>query len=193
MKQIKLPPENIVTYMVYGKDNRMLTEKMQTALNGQLNAELYSSYLYLSMSAYLKSLNLNGFANWMRIQAQEELVHVMKFYDYINERDGRVSLTAVAAPPNEWDSAAAAFAHVYEHEQKVTRLINQLVNLAISEKDHASNNFLQWFISEQVEEEASVNAVVQKLKLMGDAPGGLFIIDQELAARVFTPPPATGE
>ncbi len=171
----------------------MLNEKMQAALNGQLNAELYSSYLYLSMSAYFQSMSLDGFANWMRIQAQEELVHTMKFYDYIGERDAKVTLTAVEGPPTEWDSPAAAFAHVYKHEQKVTSLINQLVNLAIEEKDHACNNFLQWFVSEQVEEESSANNVVQKLKLMGDAPGGLFIIDQELATRIFTPPPTTGK
>ncbi len=168
----------------------MLSKQMQAALNGQLNAEIYSSYLYLSMSAYFKSLNLAGFANWMRVQTQEELVHVMKFYDYINERGGRVMLTSVEGPPTEWDSPAAAFEHACQHEQKVSGLINELVNLAIQEADHATNNFLQWFVCEQVEEEASVNEVVQKLKIMGDAPGGLFMIDSELATRVFVQPAA---
>jgi ferritin len=167
----------------------MIKGKMESALNKQLNAEFYSSYLYLSMSAYFESINIKGFANWMRIQTQEELVHAMKFYDYINERGGRVTLTAVEAPPIEWDSPLAAFEHVYKHEQKVTGLINELVNLSISEKDHASNNFLQWFVAEQVEEESSADAIVQKLKLIGEEHGGLFMLDQELGQRIFTPPP----
>lgn len=162
---------------------------MESALNKQLNAEFYSSYLYLSMSAYFESINIKGFANWMRIQTQEELVHAMKFYDYINESGGRVTLTAVEAPPTEWDSPLAAFEHVYKHEQKVTDLINELVNLSISEKDHASNNFLQWFVAEQVEEESSADAIVQKLKLVSDERGRLFMLDQELGQRIFTPPP----
>ena len=171
----------------------MLSYKVQEELNKQLNAELYSSYLYLSMSAYFQSLNLSGFANWMRVQAQEELVHAIKFYDFVNERDGRVTLKPVDGPPSEWASPLAAFEHVYEHEQKVTGLINDLVNLAISERDHATNNFLQWFVSEQVEEEASANDVVQRLKLLGDDKSGLFMLDRELAQRVFTmPPPGTG-
>jgi ferritin len=169
----------------------MLSEKVQDQLNKQLNAELYSSYLYLSMSAYFQSLNLSGFANWMRVQAQEELMHAMKFYDFINEREGRVTLQAVEVPPSEWASPLAVFEHVYEHEQKVTGLINDLVNLAIGERDHATNNFLQWFVSEQVEEEASANEVVQRLKLLGDDKSGLFMLDRELAQRVFTAPTTT--
>jgi ferritin len=171
----------------------MLNEKVQEELNKQLNAELYSSYLYLSMSAYFQSLNLSGFANWMRVQAQEELMHAVKFYDFINERDGRVTLKPVDGPPSEWVSPLTAFEHVYEHEQKVTGLINDLVNLAIGERDHATNIFLQWFVSEQVEEEASANDVVQRLKLLGDDKSGLFMLDRELAQRVFTPPAATTE
>lgn len=168
----------------------MISEKMQEALNGQTNAELYSAYLYLSMAAYFQSINLPGFENWMRVQAQEELVHAMKFFNHVNERDGRVVLRSIEAPPTEWDSPLAAFEDAYQHEQKVTRLINDLVDLAVKEKDHATNNFLQWFVSEQVEEEASANGVVQKLELMRDAPGALFMIDRELAQRVFTMPPA---
>ena len=171
----------------------MLGEKLQDAINDQMNAELYSSYLYLSMSAYFQSVNLAGFAIWMRIQAQEELVHVMKFYDYVNERGGRVTLKAVDAPPTEWKSPLAAFEHAYEHEQMVTGRINDLVNLAIDERDHATNGFLQWFVTEQVEEEASADGVVQKLKLVGADGGGMFMVDRELGQRVFTPPADSGE
>jgi len=171
----------------------MVDEKMQEALNKQLNAELYSSYLYLSMSAYFQSVNLGGFANWMRVQAQEELMHAMKFYDYVNERGGRVTLHAVEAPPFEWGSPLAAFEDVYRHEQRVTGMINKLVDLAVEARDHATNNFLQWFVSEQVEEEASADEVVQKLKLVGDDASGLFMIDRELAQRVFVAPAKTKE
>jgi ferritin len=156
---------------------------MQEALNKHANAEFYSSYLYLSMSAYLQSLNLAGFAHWMRVQAQEELAHAMKFYDHVIERGGRVTLQAVEAPQHQWDSPLAAFEDAYRHEQKVTSLINQLVDEAVQTKDHATNGFLQWFVSEQVEEEASVDAIVQKLKLVGDSPGGLFMIDHRLGER----------
>jgi len=166
----------------------MLSEKMQEVLNGQLNAELYSAYLYLSMSAYFQSLDLAGFANWMRVQTQEELVHAMKFHDYINERGGRVLLRSIESPPTEWMSPLAVFEYAYQHEQKVTGLINNLVDLSMEVKDHATHNFLQWFVSEQVEEEASANDVVRKLKLMGKAAGGMFMIDRELAQRVFTAP-----
>lgn len=168
----------------------MLKEKIQEALNKQLNAELFSSYLYLSMSAYFESINLKGFAHWMRIQTQEELVHVMKYFDFLIERGGKAILSSIESPPTEWASPLAVFEHAYQHEQKVTGLINDLVNLAISEKDHATNNFLQWFISEQIEEEASADEVVQKIKLMGVASGGLFMLDRELAQRIFTPPTA---
>ena len=163
----------------------MIKEKVQDALNEQLNAELYSAYLYMSMSAYFQSINLNGFANWMSVQTQEELTHAMKFYDFINDRNERVILKSIEAPPTEWDSPLAAFEAAYEHEQKVTGVINELVNLAVAENDHATNIFLQWFVTEQVEEESSVDEVVQKLKLAGDAPGALFLIDQELGQRTF--------
>jgi ferritin len=161
----------------------MLSDKMQDALNGQLNAELYSSYLYLSMNAYFKSINLDGFANWMYYQAQEELTHSMKFYDFIIQRGGKVKLQQVDAPPTDWDSPLAVFEATLAHEQKVTGLINELVELALAEHDHATNIFLQWFVSEQVEEEESVGGVLEQLKLMGEAKGGLFMIDRELAKR----------
>ncbi len=171
----------------------MVNKKIEGALNQQLNAELYSSYLYLSMSAYFQSINLPGFANWMRVQAQEELVHAMKFYDFINERGGRVMLQEVKAPPTEWSSPHDVFENAYKHEQKVTGLINDLVNLAVGERDHATNIFLQWFVTEQVEEEASADEVVQKLKLVGDDNAGLFMLDGEMGQRVFTPPAASAE
>jgi len=171
----------------------MLNNDMEKALNAQVNAEMYSAYLYLSMSAYFQSKSLGGFASWMRVQAQEEMVHAMKIYDFINERGGRVILAPIEAPPTEWNSPLATFEAVYEHEQKVTGLINELVELALEKHDHATNIFLQWFVSEQVEEEDSANDVVEKIKLMGDARGGLFMLDRELGQRVFTPPAATSE
>jgi len=171
----------------------MINKKTEEALNAQVNAELYSAYLYLSMESYFKSLNLNGFANWMRVQTQEEIVHATKIYDFINARTGRVLLKAIEGPPTIWDSPRAVFEAAYKHEQKVTGLINDLVNLAIKEKDHATNTFLQWFVNEQVEEESSADQIVQQLKMMENAPGGLFMLDRELAQRVFTPPPAEGQ
>ena len=170
----------------------MISKKMVKALNEQVNAEFFSAYLYLSMVSYFKSLNLNGFANWMKVQTQEEVSHAMKIYEFINERGGRITLKAIDGPQTEWDSPLEVFKAVYEHEQKVTSLINDLVNLAIEEKDHATNTFLQWFVNEQVEEEASADQVVQQLKMMEKAPGGLFLLDRELAQRVFTPPAAEG-
>ena len=161
----------------------MLSEKIETALNGQLNAELYSSYLYMSMHAYFKSVNLEGFANWMYYQAQEELTHSLKFYDFIISRGARVALAQVEAPPSGWTSPLAVFEATLEHEQKVTGLINELVELALQEHDHATNIFLQWFVTEQVEEEENVSGVLEQLKLMGEAQGGLFMIDRELAKR----------
>jgi len=170
----------------------MISKKMEEALNEQVNAELYSAYLYLSMESYFKAQNLNGFANWMRVQTQEEVMHATKIYDFINERGGRVLLKAIEGPQTEWDSALAVFKAAYEHEQKVTGLINNLVDLAIKEKDHATNSFLQWFVNEQVEEEASADAIVQQLKMMENAPGGMFMLDRELGQRVFTPPATEG-
>ena len=171
----------------------MLNKKMLAALNRQINAEIYSSYLYLSMAAYAKSLGLGGFENWFRVQAQEELVHAMKFFDYVNERAGRVTLTAIDAPPATWKSPLSAFEATLKHEQHVSDLINKLVDLALAESDHATANMLQWFVAEQVEEEASADAIRQKLALVGARGDALFIMDKELATRVFTPPVATGE
>jgi len=166
----------------------MLNKKIEDALNAQINAELYSAYLYMSMGAYLDSMNLAGFSNWMSIQIQEELAHVQKFYHYINDRGGRVILEAIDKPKTEWDSVLDVFEATYRHEQKVTSLINGLVKVAREENDNATYNFLQWFVSEQVEEEASADGMVQKLKLVGDSGPGIFMIDQEATQRVFTPP-----
>lgn len=166
----------------------MISKKMEKALNEQVNAEMYSAYLYLSMESFFQSLNLKGFANWMRVQTQEEMMHAMKIYDFVIERGGRMILKAIDGPPTKWESPLSIFKAVLEHEKKVTGLINDLVNLAIEEKDHASNGFLQWFVTEQVEEESSAEDLVQQLQMMENVPGGLFILDRELVQRVFTPP-----
>ena len=170
----------------------MISKKMQDALNDQVNAELYSAYLYLAMVAYFESVNLPGFAAWMRAQTQEEVMHAMKIYDFVNERGGRVTLKAIDQPPAQWKSALDAFGAAYKHEQLVTGRINDLVNLAAEEKDHATNSFLQWFVNEQVEEEMSVDNVVKQLKMAENAPGTMFMIDRELGQRVFTPPATQG-
>ncbi|MBT7788979.1 MAG: ferritin [Calditrichaeota bacterium] len=169
----------------------MLNKKVEEAINAQINAELFSAYLYMSMGAYLDSMNLTGFSNWMSIQVQEELSHVQKFYHYVNERGGRVVLDTIEKPEFEWDSVLDVFEATYEHEQKVTSLINGLVEVARIENDNATYNFLQWFVSEQVEEEASADAMVQKMKLIGDFGPGIFMLDQEAMQRVFVPPAAS--
>ena len=161
----------------------MLSGKVQNALNHQLNAELYSSYLYLSMSAYFTHTDLEGFAHWMYVQAQEEALHAKKFYDFINQRGGRVNLTQIDAPPTDWESPVAVFENTLDHERKVTTLINELVDTAMEERDHATSIFLQWFVTEQVEEEENVGSVLQKLKLLKDSKNGLFMIDCELLQR----------
>ena len=166
----------------------MLNKKVEDAFNVQMNWELYSAYLYLSMAAYFDSTNLTGFANWMRIQVQEELAHAMKFYTYINDRGGRVKLQTIQAPETDWESPLAAFEDTLKHEQEVSRKINKLVKLARDELDTAGEIFLQWFVTEQVEEESSASKAIEDLKLASDAPGALVMLDREMAQRVFTPP-----
>lgn len=166
----------------------MLTPKMEQALNDQIKWELYSAYLYLSMSAYFADKGLPGFAHWMRMQAQEEHFHAMKFYDYVLERGGRVELQAIDAPPSGWSSSMEVMEETLKHEQHVTSLINDLVDVAISERDHASNIFLQWFVTEQVEEEDSVSEALAKLRLVGSEGNGIFMLDKEMGTRVFNPP-----
>ncbi|HKJ66181.1 MAG TPA: ferritin [Desulfopila sp.] len=162
----------------------MLSEKMNDELNKQINAEMFSSYLYLSMSGWFESKGLSGFAAWMRVQAKEETFHAEKIYDYVYERGGKVKLGAIEQPDSEWSSALEIFEGALKHEEMVSGMINDLVNISLEEKDHATNNFLQWFISEQVEEEASAQSVVDKLNLIGDG-SGMFVLDQEMGNRTF--------
>ena len=171
----------------------MLSEKMGDALNKQINNEIYSAYLYLSMSAYSTSIGLKGFANWFMVQYQEEMTHAMKIYDYVNGQGGQVKLMAIAQPPTEFGSPLEMFEKTLKHEKFVTKCINDLADLAIEEKDHATNIFLQWFVTEQIEEEANDNEIISKLKLVGKEGNRLFMIDKELAARVFTPPAMSNE
>ena len=171
----------------------MLKPTIQDAINRQINAELFSSYLYLSMAAYFESENLKGMAQWMRFQAQEELGHAMKFLDYVNERGGRVLLAAIDVPKTDWEGPADVFHDVYQHECHVTSLINELADLALKESDHATGTFLQWFITEQVEEESNAQDILGKMKLVGDNGVAIFMLDAELGQR--TPPvigPADG-
>ncbi len=161
----------------------MLSEKMQAALNKQINAELYSAYMYLAMSAYFESEDLPGMAQWMRLQYEEEVTHGLKFFDYIHERRGRVLLEPIEGVPTEWESPLAVFEAALAHEQHVTALINGLVKLAREENDYATESFLQWFVDEQVEEEASADAVVQQLRRVGDSASLLFLLDRELGQR----------
>ena len=171
----------------------MLTDKMKEALNKQINGEIYSAYLYLSMSAYSEYIGLKGVANWFMVQYKEEMEHAMKIYSYINSQGGQVKLMAVDQPPTEFESPLDMFEKTLKHEKSVTKRINDLVNLAIEEKDHATQIFLQWFVTEQVEEEANDSDIISKLKLAGTEGNALLMIDKELATRVFMPPAATKE
>jgi len=171
----------------------MLSEKMNAALNEQINKELFSEYLYQSMAAWFESEGLPGFANWMAIQALEEHSHAMKFVNYMYETGGRVILDAIEKPESEFGSPMGAFEATLKHEQFITASINGLVDLAIVLKDHATNNFLQWYVSEQVEEEANDQSIIDKLKWIGDNGNAILMLDRELGARVFTPPAAEGE
>ena len=170
-----------------------MNKKMGDALNNQINAETFSSYLYLAMAAYFDNMDLPGFAKWMKAQVQEELFHVIKFYDYIYERGGTVTLTALDAPRTDWDSPINAFNTVLDHEKKVTGLINNLISIAREEKDYATENFLQWYVAEQVEEEATVSGIIKKLRYVGDNGMGLLMMDKELGQRIFTMPSTAGD
>ena len=171
----------------------MLTKKMEDALNEQVKNELYSSYLYLAMSAYFSDINLNGFANWMRQQAKEEDMHAMKMYDYILEHGNRVELRALDKPDADYNSPMHVFEKTLEHERKVTKMIHNLVKLAREEDDPATEIFLQWFVTEQVEEESAADDILQQLKLVEGRGSGLMMLDRQMAARVFAPPAAEGE
>lgn len=168
----------------------MINQRLEKAINEQINEELYSAYLYLSMGAYFEDQGLGGFANWMRVQFEEEQFHGLKFFDYLAERGGRVLLGAIEKPETEWASPVAVFEEVLKHERHVTSLINNLIDIAIEERDHAGKSFLNWFIDEQVEEEATVENILHQLKLVEGDGRGLLMLDKELAGRVFTPPTA---
>ncbi|MCX7875329.1 MAG: ferritin [Melioribacteraceae bacterium] len=161
----------------------MISDKMLKMLNDQINAELFSSYLYLSMAAYFESENWNGMAKWMKEQSSEEYEHAMKFYHYINEVEGRVELEAIEKPKFGWNSPLEAFEEAHKHELYITDRINKLVALAIQENDYATNLFLNWFVNEQVEEVATVSQIVHKFKLIGDNKTSLYLLDRELGMR----------
>ena len=160
-----------------------LSEKMEKALNEQINREFYSAYLYLSMATYCRKENFDGFAHWLEKQAEEELGHAMKLYKYVFERRGEVRLEAIEKPPSEWKSLLEVFEHVLEHEENVTKSIYELVKLAKEEGDFATESMLKWFIDEQVEEEASAEEILQKLRMIGDNKAALFNLDRFLAQR----------
>lgn len=161
----------------------MLTDRMQEALNGQLNAEMYSAYLYLSMAAHFEAIGLPGFASWMRVQRLEELVHAMKFFDYITEAGARVLLRPIEGPPTEWEGPLEPFEAAFAHEKKVTGLIDALVDLARQEEDEATFGFLQWYVKEQEEEEESASSVVDMIKAAVGSEAELEKLDGELAMR----------
>lgn len=161
----------------------MIKEKVENAINDQINAELYSAYLYLSIEAYFSDCDLDGFASWMHAQAQEEVEHAMRFFDYLNERGGRVELGNVEKPKKEWNSALDAFEDAYEHEQYISKRIDELCELAEGVNDRPTINMLQWFVEEQVEEEDSVGGIVEKLRMVDGKSTGLLMLDSKLGER----------
>ncbi len=163
----------------------MIQQKMIDALNRQINEEMFSAYLYLAMSNWFEAQGLKGFANWMMVQYQEEMTHALKIYKYLHDQGADVKFMEIKEPPQKWDSPLHAFEETLKHEQHITQCINDLVDLAEELKDRATYNFLQWFIDEQVEEEANDREIIDKLKLIGDSTNGLFMLDRELAQRQF--------
>jgi ferritin len=161
----------------------MLSKSILKALNEQINHELYSSYLYLSMSAHFQEANLPGFAHWMALQSKEEYEHAMKIFHYITERNGRVVLDVIDKPPTEFKKPLEVMKRVLEHEKKVSGLINRLYEMAVKEKDYPTQVMLQWFITEQVEEEKTAGGIVEQLKMVGDMPAGLIMLDRQLGSR----------
>lgn len=166
----------------------MLKKSVEIAINQQINAEFHSAYLYLSMSSYCQSIGMAGCANWLKVQYQEELAHATHFFDYVLERGGRVTLAPIAAVETEFKSVMHVFEETLNHELKVTGLINNLMDTAIRESDHATKSFLQWFVDEQVEEEANVEQILNNLKLINGEGQGLLMMDREMQARVFVNP-----
>ena len=165
----------------------MISKKMEAALNNQVNKEIFSSYLYLSMSAYFDSKNFAGMSGWMKMQSQEEYDHAMRFYDFILRVGGEVKLAAIDAPQTDWESPLAIFEDSLDHERYISKSIHELMDLAVEEKDHPTKSFLQWFVDEQVEEEDTVQQIVENFKMIGDSKGGLFMFDRELGARSAAP------
>jgi ferritin len=161
----------------------VISKKIEKAFNDQINEELYSAYLYLAMSAHFADANLGGMSTWMRVQAQEEVGHAMKFFDHVIERDGSVQLKPIKGPEKTWKSPLDVFEAAYKHEQHITGRINKLATMALEDGDHASNNFLQWFVAEQVEEEATALGIDDQLKLIGKDSSSLFLLDRELGGR----------
>jgi len=166
----------------------MLGEKMEKALNGQINKEIYSAYLYMAMSAASDGKGLKGFANWFMVQYHEEMLHAMKIFEYVQRQGGKVRLAAVQEPPADFGGPLDMFVKTLEHEKFITSSINSLVDLAIAEKDHATQIFLQWYVTEQIEEEENDNDIIAKLNMVGESKDGIFMIDRELAARMTTVP-----
>lgn len=171
-------------------DDKMLSDNLLSALNDQLNYEYYSEYIYLAMAAYCESEDLTGFANFFKVQAQEEHLHATKFFDYINQKGGRVIIKGFSEPENEFSDILDTFLKAYGHEQEVTRRIYELSDIASEEREHATISFLKWFIDEQVEEEDNFSTLINRLKRIGDNSAALYMLDVELAARVFAPPAA---
>ena len=168
--------------------HKMINEKLEKAFNNQINKELYSEYLYLSMQAYFERLNLKGFVNWMSVQVQEEHAHALGMFDYLNQRGGNVQLEAIDKPETDWESPLAVFEQVLEHEEYVTSRINALMDVAEETKDRAAMSFLNWYLKEQVEEEDNVGNVLATLKLIGDDKKALLMLDKDLATRTFVQP-----
>jgi ferritin len=168
----------------------MIDDQVTAALNHQINKEIYSAYLYVAMVAYFEARSLGGFSSWMQVQVREELSHAEKMFRYLVERGGALRLDAIDAPPSQWVSPLSVFESALHHETVVTKSINDLMDVALAARDHATAQFLQWFVGEQVEEEASFDAVVQQLRLAGDNGAAIMMLDRELATRVFTPPAA---
>jgi ferritin len=169
----------------------MISKKIENALNAQINREFFSEYLYLSMEAYLRTKNLDGIANFFHVQTQEEHMHGMKMFNFLIDREGKVSLKAIDAPQTNFKSVIEVFEKTLEHEQLVSKYIDELMDMAIKENDHAVISFLKWFVDEQVEEEATAKNILSRLKLIGGDGHGLLMIDSELASRTFNPSPAT--
>ena len=167
----------------------MIDKKLEKMINDQINYETYSAYIYLAMGAYFDAKNLPGFANWMKVQWQEELFHAKKMYLYLLDKGGRPFYTAIPDPGKEWKSAKAVFEHALEHEKIVTSRINAIKSAAMKLNDHATSVFYNWFVNEQVEEEKNVSEIIQKIDFIGEKGPGAYMLDKKLAARVFVEPP----